>query len=369
MEKLAIKKLTHSDLTFFQCYFYAQKDKKSKQKALNLNSDVLVDEFYPDQKNVTANTRIPVSLYIYGPGMQEVHMLQRKILKSPGSKNWRLNGELIYSPEENLDRYAALKPGDIAVLGFEGKLKPSSIFVDFLASDVNEDHALWGKLDVFLAGKAMKSIKTKLLRELTEAAGLPPEHSIHRFFLDEEIVSAVEGDTEAILQVYKRSGTVMTADELATAKEKAARIGSCGEELVSQYLGRLLDNEEIADFTWVSRENAVAPYDFEVRELDGSVYRLDVKSTTGKFETKLHISGAELSTMADDMIGYKLFRVYELSEEHAKLRIMPQMSDYAKRVLKTLSTLPRGISVDSVSCDPRTLDFMEEENLTAEGDE
>ena len=42
MEKLAVKKLTHSDLTFFQCYYYAQKEKKSKQKALNLNSDVVV---------------------------------------------------------------------------------------------------------------------------------------------------------------------------------------------------------------------------------------------------------------------------------------------------------------------------------------
>lgn len=369
MEKLAVKKLTHSDLTFFQCYYYAQKEKKSKQKALNLNSDVLVDELYPELKTVTANTRIPVSLYIYGPGIEEVHILQRKILKSQGSKNWRLNGELIYSPEDNPDRYKTLKPGDIAVLGFDGKLKPSSIFVDFLAASIDADHSLWEKLNDYLSGKTMRSIESSRLHELSESADLPPEHSIYRFFLDDDMVSVAEGDTEAILHVYKRSGTVMTADELVTAKEKAAHIGSCGEELVSQYFERMLDNGEIADFTWISRENAVAPYDFEVKELDGSTYRLDVKSTTGKFETKIHISGAELLTMADDTIGYKLCRVYEISEECAKLKIAPQMSDYAKNILKVLSTLPKGISVDSVSCDPRLLDFMEAEDLMAKGDE
>ncbi|MGM9600156.1 MAG: protein NO VEIN domain-containing protein [Faecousia sp.] len=369
MEKLAVKKLTHSDLTFFQCYYSAQKEKKSKQKALNLNSDVLVDELYPELKNITATTRIPVSLYIYGPGIEEVHVLQRKILKSRGSKNWRLNGELVYSPEDNLDRYKSLKPGDIVVLGFDGKLKPSSIFADFLSDSIEEDYALWEKLDDFLSGKTMKSIEPSRLRELSESIYLPPEHSIYRFFLDEDMVSVAEGDTEAILHVYKRSGTVMTADELVTAKEKAAHIGSCGEELVSQYFERLLDNGEISDFTWTSRENAVAPYDFEVKELDGSVYRLDVKSTTGKFEAKIHISGAELLTMAEDTPAYKLFRVYEISEDCAKLRIAPRMSDYAKSVLKVLSALPKGISVDSVSCDPRLLDFMEAEDLVAKGDE
>ena len=149
MNKMALKRLTHSDLTFFKCYYSAQGDKPSKQKALNLNSNILVDILYPELKNATGD-KLKVTLYIYGPGTEEVHILQRKILKSKGSKNWRLNGELIYSPEDNPDRYDCLRPEDIALMGFDGEPIPKTIYIDFISQGDEDDKGLYEELNNIL---------------------------------------------------------------------------------------------------------------------------------------------------------------------------------------------------------------------------
>ena len=370
MEKIAIKKLTHSDLTFFQCYYSNQGDKPSKQKALNLNSDVLVGELYPELKKSTADTKIPVSLHIYGPGLEDAHVLQRKILKSKGSKNWRLNGELIYSPEDNPERYKDLKPDDIAIMGFDGEVLPSIVFIDFLARSIEEDKTLYTEIDGFINSK-MQKIDIEQLREIVTRAQPPTHHPVYRFLLDEDLIAAVEGDADAVLRVYKNSGTVMTSEELTTSKQQAAYIGSAGEELVSQHFEKMLNQGEILGFRWVSRENAVAPYDFEVTTLDHNVFRLDVKTTAGKFDSKFHISRAELMTMAQDLEQYAIYRVYDLGEGRGKLRIASDMHLFSQELLDKLKLLPEGITVDSITCLPKLLEFSDPIELISdiEGEE
>lgn len=130
MEKIALKRLTHSDLTFFHYYYSHQGDKPSKQKALNLTSSVFVGELYPELKKSNAPEKCPIALHLYGPGLLDAHVLQRKILKQ--QKNWRLNGEYIYPPEDNPHRYEDLQPNDIAVIGFVGDPYPSLVLIDFL---------------------------------------------------------------------------------------------------------------------------------------------------------------------------------------------------------------------------------------------
>jgi hypothetical protein len=368
MEKIALKKLTHSDLTFFQCYYANQGKNPSKQKALNLNSNVLVGKLYPELKNSTADTKIPVSLHIYGPGLADAHVLQRKIVKSPGSKNWRLNGELVYSPEDNPQRYDSLRPNDFALIGFEGESLPSTVFIAFIAAFVEEDKALYNEFQTFLT-TAMQKIEIEQLQEIVEKATPPSQHPIYRFLLDEDLIAAVEGDADAALRVYKHSGTVMTSEELATSKQKAAYIGSSGEALVSQYLQQCVMQEKILDFEWTSLKNAIAPYDFELTRKDHSTSRLDVKTTAGKFESKFHISRAELMTMADETNPYALYRVYDLEDGEGKLRIASDVHIFAQELLKKLDDLPDGVIVDSISCSPQLLEFSDPIELHSESEE
>ncbi|SHH57201.1 protein of unknown function [Sporobacter termitidis DSM 10068] len=368
MEKMALKKLTHSDLTFFKCYFSNQKEKPSKQKALNLNSDVFVDELYPELRKTTANTKLPVSLYIYGPGLKDAHVLQRKIVKSKGSKNWRLNGELIYSQETDPQRYDSLQPGDIALIGLDGDTIPSVVCIDFVAASLEVDKKLHHEFSSILTS-GMQKIESDQLKEIVTRLDLPAPHPVYRFLLDEDLIAAVEGDAEAVLRVYKHSGNVMSSEELATSRQKAAYIGSMGEELVSQYFQQLINQGKLLDSEWVSRENAVAPYDFKITAADSAVSLLDVKSTSNKFETIFHISRAELITMANELEDYALYRVYDLTEYDAKLRIVSDMRQFAKELLEKLALLPDGISVDSISCSPGLFDFSDPIELHTEGDE
>lgn len=205
----------------------------------------------------------------------------------------------------------------------------------------------------------MRTVTNRELQDIVSQANPTENHPIYRFIQDEDLIASVEGDAEASIRVYRRSGAVMTSEELTAARQKATHIGHAGEELVSQYLEQQREQGAIIDFQWTSSQNAVAPYDFTVTELDGTVYRLDVKTTSGGFDSKFHISRAELLTMAEDPEPYKLFRVFEynLEDGTGKLKIASDMHEFSAELLQKLRELPDGISVDSISCHPLTLDF------------
>jgi len=52
------------------------------------------------------------------------------------------------------------------------------------------------------------------------------------------------------------------------------------------------------------------PWDFTV-EKDGIATRVDVKSTSGPFENRIHISTNELLHMLDADLDYRVYRLYE----------------------------------------------------------
>jgi hypothetical protein len=91
IRKLAIKRLTASDLTLFEWHFRNQA-LGGNQKAINLNADVFIDKLYPGLPEIAAKTggKIPLDLFIYGPGLEPEYNLQRKIVKFGTYKNWRL---------------------------------------------------------------------------------------------------------------------------------------------------------------------------------------------------------------------------------------------------------------------------------------
>lgn len=123
---------------------------------------------------------------------------------------------------------------------------------------------------------------------------------------------------------------------------------------MNAYFEKLNSEMRIAKFQWESQDNAVCPYDFWY-EQDGSRSYLDVKATSGGFERNIHVSLPELQTMRDSPEPYYIYRVYEVGDGTAKLRISQEMRTVADGILQVLVGLPAGVSSDGVSISPLTL--------------
>jgi hypothetical protein len=129
-----------------------------------------------------------------------------------------------------------------------------------------------------------------------------------------------------------------------------------GEEFVQVYLDELKSGGTIREYHWASQDNAVSPFDFWVENPDSRIL-LDVKATTGRFERNLHISVPELEAMMNEPAAYVIYRVYEMSDGSAKLRISEGMKEFARMILAVLRKLPDGVQSDGVSVTPSTFRF------------
>ena len=95
-----------------------------------------------------------------------------------------------------------------------------------------------------------------------------------------------------------------------------------------------------------------------------------MKTTRGEFDRRIHISLGELVEMSRGPERYDLFRVYEVTDGEARLRIARDVKPFADRVLQTLAQLPQGVTVDSISVPPQQVGAWEAPIvLTLESDE
>jgi hypothetical protein len=364
-KKLAVKVLTASDLTFFEWHF---KNKNAgNQKALNLNADVFVTDLYPALPTTRegASGRLPIDLYLYGPGIAGEINLQRKIIKNVSYKNWRLDGEFIFNPTGEPDRFNSLRPGDFAILEFSGDVIPVAIRVVFVSMVTAEDQGLHTALAAWIGRRSMASLSEEVLHELAGSTGLVNDHPIREFLIDADLEDVVVGGAEGVARLLsRRSGSRISKRQLLEARDRADMVGELGEALVADYLELLRDRGEVEHFEWASRDNAISPFDFVVTA-QGKEELVDVKSTTGAFDRKVHVSLSELLCMAREGKSYTLFRVFGISGDQAGLRVSADMRKFAEDALRVLGSLPDGVTVDSISVDPQILDCGKEVRLTA----
>ena len=301
---------------------------------------------------------IPLPMSIFGPGGRPEQKMTRKIIKNETYKNWRLNGEFIRGPEDEPTRYNALQAGDLAVMAFDGEPVPSSLNMVLLARGLPNDAGLHAVLDAELGKRSMIALTVDDLSKAIVSASTPAEHPINRLIIDPALNDALEdaalGGERSIRRLWRqrRTGRTVSAADLAKARLNADRIGRAGEGLVNAFLRQSMSNGEIKGLEWTSDHNAIAPYDFRIKDFFGFVINLDVKSTTGPFSNDLHISLAELKEAANlDRPQYDLYRVYDLTEDGGRLRIAPAIRNFAESVLDRLY-LPEGVRCDSVSVSP-----------------
>lgn len=358
--KLALKRLTKSDLTFFQWRF--ENFSAGNQKSINLNSNIFVRELYPGLSGISSET-FPMTMSIYGPGIAGVYRLQRKIVRSEHSKNWRLNGETIPKLEETT-RFNVLDEGDFAIFDFNEGLKPESVTIVFIALGDAEDRDIHQVLDRHLGTDSMIAMTPSGLSDVIDTVTSNWEHPIHRVTVDVNTPDA-ELENVALGGSHKPRvrGTrvvpttrMISREDLLKVKENADRTGRLGEQLINDYLSRLLMDGSIREFKWVSEENSVSPYDFTLDDGTSKVL-IDVKTTQGEFERELHISYNELLQMSSSIERYDIYRVHMITEVSAQLRVARNMKSFAESVLSILNTLPTGITADSISISPSRLSF------------
>lgn len=366
--KLVIKRLTASDLTLFEWQY--RNINAGNQKSINLNRDVFIDKLYPALPEIAkqSNYRIPLDLNIFGPGTHQLHNVQRKIIKQPTSyKNWRLNGEFIYNPDKEEDRYNQLKPGDFALFEFFGDVSPSSAKLILIASAIDHDQAIYTAINNWMSDEKMAVISPTELQNIVDKISIPNNHPIFELLLDAEIEDAAFSGFRGIKKLNQtQSGKILSNEELQKYRNNAEEIGESGELLVNSYLEECMRNNQMEDFTWVSAINAIAPYDFEITETDHQKVFLDVKSTSGPFIRTIHISINELIKMADLNQRYDIYRVYNIANGRGTLRISKGIGIFAEGILDILDDLPNGVLPDTISVDPTLLVFGEE--ITLESD-
>jgi hypothetical protein len=363
MGKMAVKRLTDSDLTLFEWQF--RNRNAGNQKAINLNADVFIDVLYPSLHETPDGRtgRIPLDLVLFGPGRAKAWNLQRKIIKRGSYKNWRLDGEFISNPDDNPTRFNVLERDDFVVFDFEGELYPRAARAVFVARNVAEDANLHRGLED--SGiPSMQAIDMAALRLIVHASGTPESHPVYELLLDSAIEDAAHGGIEGTQRLLGRTtGRRVTRSELERARQRADDVGRAGEEFLDGYFNLELGAGNIAAYAWESAENAISPFDFYVEPTGGTRGKVEAKSTTGDFNQVMHLSLAQILEMRSSRERYEIYRVYELDEDRAKVRIAADVSDFAAHVLAQFEGLPAGVSVDGISVRPDVLPFGPERHI------
>ncbi len=357
--KIAVKKLSASDLTIFRWHF--QNRNAGNQKSINLNADVFVEALYPAIEAATKPSgRAAIDLWVYGPSAAKGINLQRKIVKGVGYKNWRLNGEFIANPVEEPTRFDALEPGDYVVFGFEGELAPVGVTAVFLARNEPVDRPIADDLDrLELSGnRTMAMLLDVELMKILSNSGVPNTHPLYALVVSDDLQDAAMGGAAAAERVASRTANrILSAETLRKARDAGEETGQLGEALVAAYLENEKALGRIADYEWTSKKNAISPYDFCVEENDGTATRIDAKSTGGPFERPFHFSFPELIEAGKSAGRYLVYRVYATTETTGSLRISEHLGPLANRIVESMAALPEGVKADSVSIDPAALTF------------
>lgn len=353
-DRVVLKRLTASDLTFFEPLY--RKLDAGNQKAINLNADVFIERLYPTLPALisTLGDVIPVTLTILGPDGAGPHVISRAVTKREAYKNWRLNGEFVRDPEGEAGRFDLLQVDDLAVMDFTGDTAPQRVKLLLVTAASPIDASLHTALKSLVPGGRRTMAQISRAEIASAAASTRPSHPVWSIATDPDFEAAIEDAAEGGIKgteaLQTKTTKVVTSAMLAAAKAAAEKNGRDGEALAWIHLQDIKAAGGWAKIDWSSKTNAVSPFDFQATDLAGSVVRIDAKSTSGEFGRMIHMSMAELTEAAKGG-RYDIWRVYGITDDGAKLRITEDIGAIAKTIIDGLS-LPSGISIDSVSIDP-----------------
>jgi len=351
--RFALKRLTASDLTFFQWHY--DNENAGNQKAINLNADVFAEQLFP---RLDAGA-YKVGLTLIGPGSVPPLRMTRKILKNPAYKNWRLNGETV---DKEQARFQVLQPNDYALMIFEGEREPEDLSIVFVAKAEPADthlHRALTRLIPARGRKSMVALSATDVQSIAEEGRVAADHFLRVLVIDEDLIDAAGGIDTAVQRFLTRVGRQARIDKetLQKARAQGEATGDLGESLVDIHLDAERQSGQIASYTWLARINAISPMDFESTDAAGMTESIEVKTTSGDFERPFHVALSELREAVTGERVYRIYRVYSASAKGAKLRISGDFRPLARTILELFETLPAGVAPDGVTIEPRLLSF------------
>lgn len=356
--KIALKKLKTSDLSFFKSYLTKNPD--SKQKAFNLDISVMEGQFFPSLKaslETLDKKATHVDLAISGPGLASAQILARKIKRD--AKNIRLNGEIVDAPISQTDRYDVLAPGDFAIMEFFGAAMPTAVKVVLIAKGHVEDALIHAQCLSILPNlnDSMEVLSDEKIAEILNNSSPSPLHPIQEWLDTGLLEDLGNGDPVAAEALNKRRpGRGISPSDFKAAKLAAEQIGQLGEELLDQFF-QTGGWPGLAAHQWTAQINAISPYDFLLKFGSASERHADAKSTSGGFSNRIHLSIAEIKHAVNSGIPYDIFRLYNVEDTSATLRVAKDIRPKLLSVLDSLKAIPKGANVDSLSFDPLFFEF------------
>ena len=362
--KLALKRLTASDLTFFKWHF--RNHPAGNQKAFNLDARILADTLYPELSRPSAQ-RTPVyllAIHLFGPGLVQPYTLARKILKQ--QKNWRLNGEQIDNPDDDPERYNILAPGDFALFEFSGNDRPEAVKINFVASGIPADSGIHRELARRYPSGSMWVLQETSVTDVLTTASPPLGHPLYSWIESDALEDAALGGAAGATTINTRSaGRGISPEDFIRSRQAAEQTGVTGENLLNAYLDYERSQSRISEFEWTASINAVAPFDFRMTTPLNDIRVIDAKSTSGAFTNPLHLSLGEVYRAVHGPEPYDIYRLYAVTEETAKMRIARDIGPQLQEILDQLSALPSGVTADGISVRPAFLDFDTDEIILA----
>lgn len=344
--RVAVKLLTKSDISFFAAHV-----RESKQKGINLNSEVFVEQFYPALQNRFDALHFPLT--VVGPGARQRHSLSRKVVRTENAKNWRLNGEVINDPLDETGRYNHLAQDDYAMIAFEGAERPEAVtLVLVTAAEDSALHAAIGRQFEFAGRHTMVPVVDHDVWDLIEATqdAYPDFHPLDSLVAPDSLEEAVFGSaaTQSHTAQGDGLGAAISQDALQRQLRASEETGRRGEEVFGLWLDDNGHDEE--SYSCVCRDHARAAYDYQVmspvwEDAPEGLY-IDVKATRSGFATPFHLSMAEIRWAADHA-NYRIGRVYALATGTPLVTILSGIHEFAARIIQeVLPRLPQGSAID-----------------------
>ena len=213
---------------------------------------------------------------------------------------------------------------------------------DFASENPNEDwYLLWAGLDnkdlvFWLIGKDSEDYK--IIKGLVDAKVriITDEDKVYsqlRNIMVDKINRtslSIQKDIEIISQVGGFNRNYKPFD-IEKAKKQFAIVGKRGEELINEYLIKEQAAKRIESFDWKnkSRESGL-PFDFIIKSSESQTQYVDVKSTRFDFTQRIVFSHQEVSFVhqINNDAQYFVYRVFDISENNAGLRICNQCLPY-----------------------------------------
>lgn len=251
---------------------------------------------------------------------------------------------------------------------FTGDKKPTEVRLYLVAKNLAQDTQLFDKLNELISppskSNSMAVLASEDLHKIIKSISIPDEHPVFSFISQPSLEDPVTIETNEIHKLDSVPRIEETTPEQhAKLKASSEKNGRMGEEFVNAYFHLLKEQGELEDYQWTASFRPLSPYDFRVKR-EGTWKLIEVK-TTGDLclKNKICISTPELRKLANEKREYDIYRVYDLTEETAKLRIAENPKEFAIAILDKLKLLPDGVDCDSVSINPKLLNLNKEEIL------